>query len=112
MKRMFLNLALSLVVLSAAAQTTGNEYLFIKFDDFTRHVEVFRADREVERVSMNKENRDARDLDLKYVLGLIERLETEGWVLMDSDAFPQSAANGGNDRGYFWTMRRPKGGTR
>ncbi|HMC98432.1 MAG TPA: hypothetical protein VKG92_12300 [Flavobacteriales bacterium] len=108
MKRLLLNLALSLAVLSAAAQSRGNEYLFIKFDDYLRYVEVFRADRDVERISMPKENRDARELDLKYVLGLIERLETEGWVLMDSDAFPQSAANGGNDRGYFWTMRKPK----
>ena len=108
MKRILLSLALATVVLSVAAQTTGNEYLFIKFDDFSRNVEVFRADRDVERLSMNQENRGNRDADLKFVLTLIQKLETEGWVLMDSDAFPQSAANGSNDRGFFWTMRKPK----
>ena len=107
MKRILLSLALATVVLSVAAQTTGNEYLFIKFDDSSRNVEVFRADRDVERLSMNQENRGNRDADLRYVLTLIEKLETEGWVLIFSNA-DHTEGRAAADRDYFWTMRKPK----
>ncbi|HRH37086.1 MAG TPA: hypothetical protein PK760_02000 [Flavobacteriales bacterium] len=112
MKRMLLNMVLSLVVLSATAQNPPNEYLFIRYNEVYRNVEVYRADRDVERISMNKENRHELDLDLKYVLVLIEKLETEGWVLMGSDSFADGQNSGGVSTmqmlGYFWTMRRPK----